>query len=454
MLRNLTITFMLLLLFTACEQKIQEKPVRLITLDPGHFHAALVQKEMYPGVDSLVYIYAPEGQDLFLHLARIDQYNSRTENPTKWQHEIYVGPDYLEKLKKTPSGNNVVVLAGNNRIKSDYIRTALESGMNVLADKPLIIRPENFPRLEESFSIAKQKNLLLYDIMTERFEITSLLQREFSRMPEIFGEMEKGTLEEPAVIKESVHHFYKNVSGKPLVRPAWFFDVNQQGEGLVDVTTHLVDLVQWTCFPDEILNYKSDVEMLQAERTATEITRHQFQQVTGLTDFPEYLRADVSDSVLQVFQNGQMDYTLRGIHARVSVKWNFYAGEGRGDTHFSLLKGTRANLIIRQGAEQNFKPVLFIEPVSGNEEIESALSLAVKKLNEKFPGISVKPAAIGWEVVVPEKYAEGHEAHFASVTKNFLGYLKDGSMPEWEVPNMLCKYYTTMRAYEMAHEKK
>ena len=54
---------MLLLLFTACEQKIQNKPVRLITLDPGHFHAALVQKEMYPGVDSLVYIYAPEGQD-------------------------------------------------------------------------------------------------------------------------------------------------------------------------------------------------------------------------------------------------------------------------------------------------------------------------------------------------------------------------------------------------------
>ena len=24
--------------------------VRLMTLDPGHFHAALVQKEMYPGV--------------------------------------------------------------------------------------------------------------------------------------------------------------------------------------------------------------------------------------------------------------------------------------------------------------------------------------------------------------------------------------------------------------------
>ena len=452
MYRLFILTFVLMI-FSACEKKIDRRPVRLVTLDPGHFHAALVQKQMYPQVDTLVYIYAPEGQDLFLHLARIDQYNSRSEQPTHWQHEIYVGPDYLEKLKKTPEGNNVVILAGNNRLKSDYIQTALESGMHVLADKPLIIRPEDFPKLESAFSVAKEKNLLLYDIMTERFEITSLLQRSLSQMPEVFGTMEKGTLDNPAVIKESVHHFYKQVSGKPLVRPAWFFDVNQQGSGLVDVTTHLVDLVQWTCFPDQILNYKTDVEMLDAERSATDITRHQFQQVTGLSDFPEFLRGDVTDSVLQVFQNGQMDYTLKGIHARVSVKWNFYAGEGRGDTHFSLLSGTLSNLVIRQGAEQNFKPVLFIEPVKGDAVFELALTAAVKKLNETFPGLAIKPASTGWELVIPEKYFEGHEAHFASVTKNFLRYLEDGSMPEWEVPNMLCKYYTTTSAYTLAIEK-
>ena len=36
---------------------------RLITLDPGHFHAALVQKEMYPGVSRRVAVYAPLGSD-------------------------------------------------------------------------------------------------------------------------------------------------------------------------------------------------------------------------------------------------------------------------------------------------------------------------------------------------------------------------------------------------------
>ena len=36
------------------------------------------------------------------------------------------------------------------------------------------------------------------------------------------------------------------------------------------------------------------------------------------------------------------------------------AGE---DTHYSIMKGSRANLVIRQGAEQNFRPALYVEPV-------------------------------------------------------------------------------------------
>ena len=52
-------------------QAESEAPSRLITLDPGHFHAALVQKSMVPGVSPEVHIYAPAGPDLDLHLERI-----------------------------------------------------------------------------------------------------------------------------------------------------------------------------------------------------------------------------------------------------------------------------------------------------------------------------------------------------------------------------------------------
>ena len=67
-------------------------PVRLMTLDPGHFHAALVQKFMYEGVDPRVRVYAPQGDDLTEHLKRIEAFNSRTDQPTHWREEVYNSP--------------------------------------------------------------------------------------------------------------------------------------------------------------------------------------------------------------------------------------------------------------------------------------------------------------------------------------------------------------------------
>ena len=123
--------------------------------------------------------------------------------------------------------------------------------------------------------------------MTERHEITTMLQKAFSRIPDVFGALLQGTEDNPAVTKESVHHFSKLVSGAPIKRPAWFFDVRQQGEGLVDITTHLVDLVQWECFPGEILEFSRDIRILSARRWPTEITPAQFEKVTQLQGYPE-----------------------------------------------------------------------------------------------------------------------------------------------------------------------
>ena len=246
------------------------KPVQLVTLDPGHFHAALVQKAMYPEVDSIVHVYAPPGNDIKLHLARIDGFNTRADKPTNWKEEVYTGDDFFEKMIAEKKGN-VVVLSGNNAKKTEYILKALGAGFNVLADKPMAITFSDYMLLQKAFAIAKQKNLVLYDIMTERFEINTILQRELSQIPEIFGTLEKGTQENPAVRMISAHCFYKLVSGNVLTRPAWFFDVTQQGEGIVDVNTHLVDLVQWECFPDKVID-TSDISILTAKRYGTKLS--------------------------------------------------------------------------------------------------------------------------------------------------------------------------------------
>lgn len=427
----------------------QGKPIKLMTLDPGHFHAALVQKSMYPEVDSVVHVYAPEGPELDAHMALIEQYNTRADQPTHWEEKVYTGDDYLQKMLAEKPGN-VVVMAGNNRKKTEYIKQSVEAGINVLADKPMAINSEDFRLLTESFELAREKGVMLYDIMTERYEITTILQREFSRLPEVFGELEKGSLEEPAVTKESVHHFFKYVSGNPLIRPGWAYDVEQQGEGIVDVTTHLIDLIQWECFPGQTID-TTDVELLSAIRQPTRITPSQYKRSTGLDSYPEYLQKDVeNDSILNVYANGEINYTINGVHAKVSVKWNYQAPEGTGDTHYSIMRGTKANLIIRQEKEQNYLPTLYVEPVGNPEGFAETLEKNLEKIQANYPGVTLKESKNGWEVVIPEKYKVGHEAHFTEVAKKYIQFLTEGSMPDWEVPNMITKYYITTRALEMA----
>lgn len=423
---------------------------KLITVDPGHFHAALVQKFMYAGVDPLVHVYAPGGDDLTEHLKRIERFNTRTDEPTRWQEQVYAGADFFPRMLAEKPGN-VVVLSGNNAKKADYILQSIKAGLNVLADKPMAITPADFEKLKQAFAVAADNKVLLYDIMTERFEITTVLQRELSQQKELFGELVQGSPTEPAITKESVHHFSKLVAGVPLKRPQWFFDVRQQGEGIVDVTTHLVDLIQWESFPDQTLR-PAEAKVLTARRWATALTPAQFKQATGADTFPDYLKGEVKAGALQVFSNGEFTYQLRGVHAKISVLWNFEAPPGAGDTHFSIMRGTKANLIIRQGAEQKYKPVLYIETAGGTSD--AALSANAKRTIEnvakKYPGVGIESDGKAWRVTVPEKYHNGHEAHFAQVTENYLRYLREGKLPAWEVPNMITKYATIMQAYQLS----
>lgn len=432
---------------------LSQKNIKLITLDPGHFHAALVQKSMYPQVDPAVHVYARKGLDLQLHLDKIKGYNNSAAAPTNWIEKVYEGDDYLDRMLEEKKGN-VVVLAGNNKLKTDYILQSVQAGFNVFSDKPMVINEKGFDQLKQAFAVAKKKDLLLYDIMTERYEITTILQKAFSREPALFGVLQKGTAAEPAVTKESVHHFYKYVSGSVLTRPAWFLDVEQEGEGIVDVTTHLVDLVQWECFPEQTLDYTKDVKVNTARSWATTISKDQFTELTKLRDVPDYLNKYTdSKNDIQVLCNGEINYTLKGVHAKVSVIWNYKAPEGTGDTHYSIMRGTKANLIIRQGAEQQFKPTLYIEPLQKKAAYEKQAADVVNRIAQQYKGVSLKKNDKGWEVVIPDVLKEGHESHFARVTEKYLEYLSKRNMPVWEVPNMLAKYYTTTQAQKLASKK-
>lgn len=408
---------------------------RLITLDPGHFHAALIQKEMYPEVSRRVAVYAPLGSDLAEHLNRVARFNQRPRNPTAWELDVHASPDFLARMLAERPGA-IVVLSGRNRGKIDYIRASVDAGMHVLSDKPWIIRAQDLPALEEALAAAARSGVVAYDVMTERYEITSLLQRELVRDAEVFGEMVDGSEREPAVTMESVHHILKLVAGVPNLRPAWFFDVEQQGEALADVGTHLVDLAQWTLFPGQAIDYRGDIEVRSASRWPTHISAEQFRRVTGQPggEFDYYCNTRVS-------------YALRGIHIKLDVLWNWEAPAGGGDTHYAAYRGTRARVEVRQGKPDNYRPELYVVTDS-----PKAVEKKVAALAARYPGIAAAKRGGEVQVTIPDVYRNGHEAHFAQVTLQFFEYLKNPALfPAWENPNMLAKYYVSTRGTELSH---
>src|SRR5579872_843105 len=191
---------------------------RLIVVDPGHFHASLIQKEMYPFLAKQVSVYAPLGPDVLDYLQRIAFFNTRKDSPTSWNIELHTGPDFFERMLHDRPGN-VVILTGRNRPKIDRVTASIEAGLNALVDKPWIIRSADMPKLERALDEADQKGLAAYDIMTERYEITSILQRELVNDGNIFGKLAPGSEAQPAISATSVHHLMKVVAGVPLRRP-------------------------------------------------------------------------------------------------------------------------------------------------------------------------------------------------------------------------------------------
>jgi predicted dehydrogenase len=430
----------------------QQAPIRFMTLDPGHFHASLVHKEMYPQVSPQIDIYAPLGFDLIEHLNRISAFNNRAERPTSWRAEVHTGPDFYERMIREHPGN-AVVLSGRNSKKIDYIEGSIEHGLHVLADKPWIVRSEDFPRLERALDRAGASGVVAYDIMTERYEITNMMQRELVNDPAVFGRKIPGTAAEPAVTMRSTHIILKTVAGAALRRPAWFFDPREQGEALADVGTHLVDLSIWTLFPETALDYHRDATVLAAKRWPTMMTRAQFSRVTGEADFPAALAEWTKDGSLACACNTQVVYALRGSYVKLDVLWDVEAAD-HGDTHQAIYRGEKARVEVQQGAEQRWVPQTYVVPNSParKAEVLAAVRARVAALQSRWPGTGVEDQGERILITIPDRFRVGHEYHFSQVADRFVQYVQNpAAMPAYEKPNMLVKYFVTTRGTEMSH---
>lgn len=381
--------------------------LRLAILDPGHFHAALPLRSRNPRLDDEVRVYAPDGPELERFLALVERFNNRAEAPTDWRLQVQRCADPLAAL--LADGADVAVLAGRNRGKLARIRALVAAGIHVLADKPWVVEPEDAAHLE---ALAGSRAHWA-DLMTERHEPWAALFARLARAPQVVGE---GDGSRGAVVEKStVHHLAKLVDGQPLRRPPWYFDVREQGEGLIDVTTHLVDQVQLIAGARE---RPVALRLRAARRWATAVGSDDFRAITGADGFPAGL--PVQDGVLALMANGEIDLDCGGLSARVRAEWRLRAPAGGGDEHAAGFHGTHADLALT-GSHAGTA----LEIIPRAPEVAAALDawLAATGAGERCDAagrLRVRPL-----------HASTHEEHFAQVLDGFLAGLASPP-PAWE----------------------
>jgi predicted dehydrogenase len=428
------------------------RPIRLMTLAPGHFHAALVQKRTVPGVARRAFVYAPLDADLVAHLDRVAAFNARPDDPTDWELDVRAGPNFLDRFLRETPGNTAVV-SGRNRPKIDLILAAVNANVHVLADKPWVVEATDFPKLEQALRDAEVREVLVWDVLTERQEITNRLMRELVRDPAIFGGWATGTAEQPALTLESVHHLKKTVAGRPLLRPWWWFDPATSGEAMADVGTHLADLALWFIAPDFPIDYRRDVTVVDADRWPVVLAEEQFRELTGLPGSPPELAPRVVEGQLYYAGNNAVTLTVRGVYARLTTLWEYESAGG--DTHAATARGTLATVTVRQSP--GGPPEVF---VSANRSADHPG--LVERLRDKcdawpqrFAGLEVEDRGTELRVILPDELRTGHEDHFAEVLREFVRYfLAPRAVPDWERTNALARYFITTRAVELARQKR
>ena len=290
------------------------------------------------------HVYAPEGPDLDDYLRKIDGYNTRTQEPTRWRTQLHTGADFLDRFAADRRGD-VVVISGNNRRKTEYLSRAVAAGVHTLADKPMAIDKAGFAALDTAFATARDRSVLLYDIMTERHEITTMLQKEFSTIAPVFGGLVAGIDGRSRGHQGKRALLFQAGVGRPAQAAGVVLRHRAAGRGPgrhhhAPRRSRPVGMLPGR----RSSTIARDVRVLSARALADgDQSRAIRQRDAARKRSRTILRKDVqADGSLHTYANGEINYAIRGVHAKVSVIWNFEAPPGAGDTHYSVMRGTQS----------------------------------------------------------------------------------------------------------------
>ncbi|MCI0548467.1 MAG: hypothetical protein L0027_14425 [Candidatus Rokubacteria bacterium] len=413
----------------------------LVFLEPGHFHAALTLGERHPRVRDEIAVYATEGPELRDFLTLVDRFNRRAERPTRWRPVLRTGGDPLARLIDERPGD-VAILAGQNHRKMAWIGRLHDAGLHVLADKPWMVSAGALTELGRILTSGP----LVLEMMTGRHDVATAVEIRLVRERAVFGAF-RPEAAGPAIELESVHHLEKLVAGTPLRRPAWFFDVRVQGDGLADIPTHLVNHAQGLLAESGVAG---PLELVSARRWPTPVPSAVFARITGLDGFPLELRADVEGDRLMFLGNGEMAFRQGERLVRLSSRWDLHLPAGGSDTHLTALHGTEAEIRVATGPETGWTRRILVIPRGDTRAAEAALGRAIASWRDELPGVGLTRREAGLEITIPPALGAGHESHFPLVLDELLTAAAAGGGPSPRAATTLAKYELLARAQVLA----
>lgn len=132
------------------------------------------------------------------------------------------------------SGANTLLTAAVNSKKADIIIKAIDAGLNIISDKPLVTTLKDLDRIAEALD--RNKSVKLYLMLTERYNPVLVTAKHL---------IDSGEIGEPVnIINMRPHRL------SPDGRPGWMFDSKLYGGIINDIGVHDIDIATWLANSD------------------------------------------------------------------------------------------------------------------------------------------------------------------------------------------------------------
>jgi hypothetical protein len=202
-------------------------------------------------------------------------------------------------------------------------------------------------------------------------------------------------------------------------------------------------------FPDQAIDYRRDVRVLEAAAWPTPLDREQVETVVGPEDIP----AIPPGGRLLYHGNGTVTALLGGVHVRLTTLWDYESADGSGDSHEAIALGTVSTITIRHEAGRPELTAAATDPAD-HGRLLGAITRKCESWQTEYPGVRAENRGADVRVVIPDAVRTTHEEHFTQVVMEFVSQFQNPrQVPDWERPNLLAKYYMTTRAVELARQR-